>query len=257
MTIYNSDASSSSFSLFSNSQQPLPTQSQRQSGRSSRSSKTSNTVVQGGTTNEAPNVVGLTRLQAINALIAAGFDYTISYTELNATSENNDKVVSQSMADLIVALNVYQYTAPLTEVFRIKLSDYPNFGAYPVDQMRFQLNAPFLEGASRLRFAFPTEFSSETGYRSLVLANYQNVSKVRLLGSAYTRDYEDNILPYTGPSPVFNITSTSSIGLAMANDPAFNYVDYGLGPTSLEYQIVASNDFGQTYPSNYEIVFYE
>lgn len=113
MSIYNSDATSSSFFILGNNSQPRSSRSSRGSGRSGKSSRSSNlmnaTVVMGSS--QIPDVVGLSRLEAINLLLAEGFEYMISYTTASATSQNNDTVASQSTADLIVVLNVYQFVA--------------------------------------------------------------------------------------------------------------------------------------------------
>lgn len=118
MSIYNSDANNSSFSILGNTTPSTSSRSSRgsrgsgRSGRSGKSSNLLNTTAQiGSTPIAAPNVVGLTRLEAINLLIAEGFDYIVSYTTTSATSQNNDTVASQSTADLVIVLNVYQYVA--------------------------------------------------------------------------------------------------------------------------------------------------
>lgn len=58
------------------------------------------------------NLIGLSRLNAINLLIAAGKDYLITYVENagGADSSNNDTIKSQSN-DTVVALEVYRYIA--------------------------------------------------------------------------------------------------------------------------------------------------
>jgi hypothetical protein len=60
---------------------------------------------------ELPNVVGLSRLDAINAVMIAGFNYLITYVGNagGANSSNNDKVHSASLNGSMVEIQVYQY----------------------------------------------------------------------------------------------------------------------------------------------------
>lgn len=112
MSIYNSDANNSSFSILGNNTPPTPSKSSRGSrGKSGRSSNLLNTTAQigSGTPGEIPNVVGLSRVAAINVLVASGVNYIVSYTTYGASQLNNDTVASQSMADLSVIIDVYQY----------------------------------------------------------------------------------------------------------------------------------------------------
>jgi len=110
MSIYESDATSSSFSLFGNNESSKQSES-KNSFRSSRMA--SAPAPMGSTLTEAPNVVGLGRALAINTLTAAGFDHIVYYVTSGASSVNNDKVYSQSINDNIVALNIFQYIQPM------------------------------------------------------------------------------------------------------------------------------------------------
>lgn len=117
MSIYSSDATSSTFSIIANNQQPLPSKRGR-SGRSKSSSLIAPMGISDPETDpginpeNVPDVVGLSRLDAIDALIAAGFDYMISYVTSGASYYNNDKISSQSINDNVVVINVFQYVEP-------------------------------------------------------------------------------------------------------------------------------------------------
>jgi hypothetical protein len=96
------------FESFFNST-PLPSKSKNARGKSATSKTFFNKT--SGISN-VPDLTGLTRINAINELIAAGIDYSINYITAGATSQNNDTVVSQSDSDDIVIVNVYQYVIP-------------------------------------------------------------------------------------------------------------------------------------------------
>lgn len=139
MSIYNSDATSSSFSILGNTTPSTSSRSSRGSrgGRSGRSSNLLNTSAQigSGTPGEAPNVVGLSRISAINALIASGINYSVSYTFYGANKYNNDKVSSQTVVDLVVVIDVYQYTSTPWDnlkVFELPLSNFANKTVTPI-----------------------------------------------------------------------------------------------------------------------------
>jgi len=111
MSIYDSSATSTSFSLFNNSGEPDLSATSRFSRSSSKSAKVS-PAVGSGVPADIPNVIGLNRINAINTLVAAGIDYLLTYITSGATSVNNDKVESQVLVDNVVQLSVYQYVAP-------------------------------------------------------------------------------------------------------------------------------------------------
>jgi len=58
-----------------------------------------------------PDVVGKTRLEAINTFFNYGIDYLLSYTTQGATAQNNDIVALQAN-DGISTITVYKYVAP-------------------------------------------------------------------------------------------------------------------------------------------------
>ncbi len=99
-----------SFSLFSgNITTTLAT------SKTGKTSRTSATVISGVLS--APNVIGMTRLEAIDTLLAANYDYMVSYTQIGANSSNNDTVVSQSEEGYISTITVYQYiSSPAVEI---------------------------------------------------------------------------------------------------------------------------------------------
>ena len=109
-SFYNSNLNDPSFSLFNPA--PLPENNAGKRESSSTAAQSPFGASLGAA--DAPNVVGLSRLVAINTLIADGFDYLLSYTTSGATSGNNDIVSAQTTTDNIVSLSVYQYVAPVS-----------------------------------------------------------------------------------------------------------------------------------------------
>ena len=60
---------------------------------------------------EIPDVIGIMRLDAINILLAAGFNYMLSYVGNpgGASSSNNDTVKAATLNGGLVEIQVYQY----------------------------------------------------------------------------------------------------------------------------------------------------
>lgn len=83
--------------------------------RGSRNAKTVITADQYFFPSQAPDVVGLSRLEAIQALVDAGIDYLIVYSGNGATAENNDIVFDQ-VNDGISTIYVYEYTSSLLSI---------------------------------------------------------------------------------------------------------------------------------------------
>jgi hypothetical protein len=71
-----------------------------------------------GDSDQIPDVVGLSRLQAIEILIQAGFNYILNYigNAGGATPENNDKVKLASLSGSLVEIQVYQYVQVLAPI---------------------------------------------------------------------------------------------------------------------------------------------
>ena len=109
-------------SLFSN-KKGVSIKSARVSGSTYKSSVGSNSI---------PDVVGMSRVEAINTLIQNGIDYLIYYTSSNATSLNNDTVQSQSN-DSIVYLYVYQYAAPVMAYVDFGSGELPEYVQEPYE----------------------------------------------------------------------------------------------------------------------------
>jgi hypothetical protein len=85
------------------------------SRRGSRTSKTVVTADQYFFPVDIPDVVGMTRLDAIQALTYAGVDYLVVYTGSGATAKNND-IVSSQVNDGISTIYVYQYVSSLYSI---------------------------------------------------------------------------------------------------------------------------------------------
>lgn len=169
-------------SLFSN-KKGVSIKSARVSGSTYKSSVGSNSI---------PDVVGMSRVEAINTLIQNGIDYLIYYTSSNATSLNNDTVQSQSN-DSIVYLYVYQYAAPVMAYVDFGSGELPEYVQEPYEPYNPYPNSGIVIGTG------PSQVSGLVG-STITLPNqgdFQMIERKSSFvnsGGTFTRQIPDQIV---------------------------------------------------------------
>jgi len=131
------------FSLFDNAS--LSVSAARNANRASDSSIVDTGLTPQNSFSAAPNVVGMSRINAINAIIAAGYDYSIYYEGNNAgaTSQNNDTVHTQATNGSVIAIYVWQYvqTVEPSILFSFNMNQYPGIPfQFTADPVNFAFN---------------------------------------------------------------------------------------------------------------------